>query len=691
VTTTPNPDPARAGSDQPPPARSAPPASARADDHRLLTADELVALARLDSDEPLTDTDLAALNRLDERHHGPDVDPREWELGDPETGAPPEWMALSGEERAWLDDRPEPAPVRPEILDAGFTHCGATGGIGFAGGGVLDKMPAGQELAACAERTWDAGLGKLADDELAGLICAARRNASRQAALELAAIGELAARRAGPDGAPGEHLEDEIAALLRLSGRAAAKQVALAAAMTRLPTVAQALAVGQIDVDKAGAFADELIVVDDDEAAAQIATSLIEAASGLTTGQIRARLRNRIDRHDPEAAKRRKEKARQDARVDVWIDADGTGAIAARGMDPAAAITADQHLDADARWLQDHGVPGTLDQLRVAAAAARLAHQPLYTLFPQHPASGNGTADTGAANSTGRIGGANSNAGTGAAADSDAAGAAADSAGADSAGADSAGAGAAGAGMADEGAGTGPTSDGPAVGADRPDRADGAANPHGSPADGAGWPAGPGGLGGSVNLTMPADTWLGGSDNPGQADRYGVLDAGTCRDLADALATAGARARWCITLVDPDGRAVAHGCARAGPGPPGSDRAAWLGSVTITSIEAGTCAHRRESAGYRPSSALRHIVKIRSPRCGFPGCRRRAERCDDDHTVPHHKGGKTCECNLYPLCRRHHRAKQAQGWHLAQPEPGVLVWTLPCGRTITTRPEPYPV
>jgi hypothetical protein len=46
---------------------------------------------------------------------------------------------------------------------------------------------------------------------------------------------------------------------------------------------------------------------------------------------------------------------------------------------------------------------------------------------------------------------------------------------------------------------------------------------------------------------------------------------------------------------------------------------------------------------------------------------------------------------LYPLCRRHHRAKQAQGWQLTQPRPGVLIWTLPCGRTITTTPEPYPV
>jgi hypothetical protein len=193
-----------------------------------------------------------------------------------------------------------------------------------------------------------------------------------------------------------------------------------------------------------------------------------------------------------------------------------------------------------------------------------------------------------------------------------------------------------------------------------------------------------------VNLTIPAGTWLGTSDNPGQSDRYGVLDAGTCRDLAARLAAHPAT-RWCITLVDQQGRAVGHGCARAGPGPPGTDRAAWLTTVQITPIETGTCSHRRESAAYRPSPVLRHIIKIRSPRCGFPGCRRRAVRCDDDHTIPHHKGGKTCECNLHPLCRHHHQTKQAQGWQVTQPEPGVLTWTLPCGRTITTRPEAYPV
>jgi hypothetical protein len=147
-----------------------------------------------------------------------------------------------------------------------------------------------------------------------------------------------------------------------------------------------------------------------------------------------------------------------------------------------------------------------------------------------------------------------------------------------------------------------------------------------------------------------------------------------------------------VTLVSPDGRPTAHGCARAGPGPPGNgDPAAWLATVKITPIEAGVCEHRRESAGYQPSSTLRHVIKIRSRRCGFPGCRRPAVGCDDDHTIPYDKGGRTCECNLHPLCRRHHQAKQAPGWRLDQPEPGTLIWTLPSGRGYTVTPEPYPV
>jgi hypothetical protein len=192
---------------------------------------------------------------------------------------------------------------------------------------------------------------------------------------------------------------------------------------------------------------------------------------------------------------------------------------------------------------------------------------------------------------------------------------------------------------------------------------------------------------GSVNLTMPLASWLGASQEPGSVAGFGPLAAADGRALAGRLA--GERSsRWCLTLTGPDGRAVAHGCARA---PRRSatryDRELQL---TIRPLAAGDCQHQLESAGYEPSPTLRHLITIRQPACSFPTCRRPAARCDQDHTLPYDQGGRTCECNLAPLCRRHHRAKQAHRWRLEQPQPGVMVWTLPHGRSYQVRPEPYP-
>ncbi len=51
--------------------------------------------------------------------------------------------------------------------------------------------------------------------------------------------------------------------------------------------------------------------------------------------------------------------------------------------------------------------------------------------------------------------------------------------------------------------------------------------------------------------------------------------------------------------------------------------------------------------------------------------------------------GCICECVNSPECRHHHRCKQAEGWRLEQPEPGVLVWHTPTGRSYTTTPTQY--
>jgi hypothetical protein len=503
---------------------------------------------------------------------------------------------------------------------------------GFAPGGVLDQMLPGGDLAVHLAAARRAGYGQLGDTEICGVIAACRRLASWAAEAEFTAIAALDSRRAGPGGRPGEHVDAEIAPLLTLTPHGAATLTALARDLARLSQTRALLAAGVIDRDRAEIIAQGLSVLGDDDAAI-VEDTIARRAGKQTTGRLRARVDSAVKAHDPEAAERRKEKAQKDARVEVWAEPAGTAALAGRDLPPAGVIEGDKSLDADARWLKAHGVPGSHDKRRADAFLARLTGRPLTSLIPTDPASDTGPAAPG-------------------------------------------------------GGGTGPTPGSTAAGPDstRPETGDT------GPAPGQSGPR----LGGTVHLTMPATTWLGVTNSPGDIPGIGPTDASTCRDLADTLA-ANPTAKWCITLTDAKGRAIAHGCARAGPGPPGTasttgaDRRSWLAKVSITPIATGTCDHQHESAGYQPSDRLRHLVKTRSPRCGFPGCRRPATRCDDDHTVPYHKGGRSCECNLHPLCRHHHQVKQAPGWHLEQPEPGVLVWTTPSGRTYTTTAEPYPV
>jgi hypothetical protein len=107
-------------------------------------------------------------------------------------------------------------------------------------------------------------------------------------------------------------------------------------------------------------------------------------------------------------------------------------------------------------------------------------------------------------------------------------------------------------------------------------------------------------------------------------------------------ATAELNSRWCTTVID--GSVVRHG-----------------------------------ADAYRAPARMRRLLEARDGTCRFPGCRRKAARCDADHTEPHHKGGVTCPCNLAILCRRHHRLKQRPEWQLIQVWHGVLVWIAPTG------------
>jgi hypothetical protein len=586
--------------------------------------------------EDLTATQIAELTRADEGPGGPDsaCAPQDY------------WLALQPDEQASMAAEVGPRATEvAEAIDAGFTHHLGGNGTGFAAGGPLDTMLPGSDLAWHAGQARQGGLRVLSDDELIGFLGGVQRLESWAAGLKLEAVIELDARRALADGREGEHVAAEAGAALTLTPRSAQSLLERARDLDRLRPVLTLLLAGVIDVRKAEVVLRRLATLSA-EHAAKVLDVVLPKAAQKTTGELGEACERAIVAVDPAAAERRKERAQRDARVEAWTEHSGTGALAGRDLPPADVIAADKSLSADARWLRRHGVAGPMDLLRAKAFIAHLIGQPLDSLLPAAAAdgAGNGAASMG---KTG-VGGAAGTSGAG---------------GASARGIGSGGTGSGGTGTG--GTGTGGT------GTVREDR--------------------PGGLAAMVNLTIPWRTWLGLSGNPGVVAGYGTADGGTCRDLAGrAAATTGSK--WCVTVVDDRGRAVGHGCARHGPGPPGtSDPQTWLATIKITAIAVGTCSHRRESTGYRPPDSLRHLIKIRSPRCGEPGCRAPAGRSDDDHTIPWHMGGRTCECNLHPMCRRSHRTKQAPGWRVTQPEPGVLVWTLPSGRTYTKVSEPYPV
>jgi hypothetical protein len=582
-------------------------------------------------DAPLTREDLAVLDRdLDLA----DFDPADYGYQDIDRDS--SWPDAAD---AWLADLPSPVraryltgrPAVPEALVAGFVHdeTGEEGeaALGFAAGGTADRMLPGAVLAGLTGSAWQVGLDRLSDDALIGAALAARRNASWQAALELAVVTELAARR------------DRAAQATRdQRGRDHFRQE-IAAAFTltgRGADAVLALAAGMARLPQAAGLLAAGVI--DRIRAAVIADELacLDTSHAQAAAELVLPRAGRLTTSQRRAALRR----------------------AVLAIDPKAAIRRREEAQRDARveaWAEAAGTAALAGRdLPPAGVLAADRHIDAATRWLKDHGVPGPLPALRAAVFLALL--------TGQPVDTLL---------------------------------TTQSFPGQPSGQPSGDPAPSAA-PDAAPSDQVSLSIPPGGLSGSVHLTMPLAAWTGQSDAPGELAGLGPHDAGTCRDLAAALAGRG-DTRWCLTLTDPRGRAVAHACARAGPGlghgpgPPGSGLAAWFAGLKMSWLETGTCAHPRATSAYRPGPALRHLLTIRNPVCGSPGCRRPAVRCDDDHTVPYDQGGRTCECNLHPLCRLHHQAKQAPGWHLSQPQPGVLVWTLPHGRAYTVRPEPYPV
>ncbi len=104
-----------------------------------------------------------------------------------------------------------------------------------------------------------------------------------------------------------------------------------------------------------------------------------------------------------------------------------------------------------------------------------------------------------------------------------------------------------------------------------------------------------------------------------------------------------------------------------------------IGSTAATRGDPGQN-RRHGHDGYRPPAPMQRLIQRRHATCVYPRCNRRSARCDLDHTQPYDARGRTCKCNLAPLCRTHHRLfKQHWQWRLVQPWPGLLLWVAPAG------------
>ena len=248
-------------------------------------------------------------------------------------------------------------------------------------------------------------------------------------------------------------------------------------------------------------------------------------------------------------------------------------------------------------------------------------------------------------------------------------------------------------------------------------------------------------LRGRPKLSVPWRTLAGLSGQPGQLGRIGPVAAAVARDLAEA-AVADPSCEWRIIVVGARGQPLAVTRIRSpgrprpssatpadaldspdpGPlsqvivtvpsgwrsGPDASRSTSGLPPALLRILAAAAacdpgdspgdpgdnpsagdaCSHARSVPGYRVPPRLRTFLEARDQDCGYPTCRRAAASCDMDHTTPYHLGGLTCECNLGPYCRRHHRLKGTGAWRLEQPRPGVFRWTTPAGLTYSVSPEP---
>jgi hypothetical protein len=576
-----------------------------------------------------------------------------------------EWLAWC--DAAAVEDEPPPGfgaddeeEPEPELAPGERV----TGVAGFGKGGVLDGLPGGSELAFFAGSMAGAGdrYPGATDDQLDGVIRAWDRVEAHAAARKHAAVAEFIRRRPekgcepqDPAGMPerwDEFAVDELRVLLAESRSAADRLMSRAQDLaSRLPGTMAVFRSGRLRESKVTIITDVTEPLDAEES--QAAEDLVLGRAGrLTPSGLRAAIARAVMEVAPEKAKKRREDAQKDARVERWAEDSGNAALMGRELPPAEVLAADQRITAWAHELRKAGLDGDMDQLRARAYLDLLLGK------DSRPEPGDGPAQADVAPGGFAVRGTL----TVPLADLT--------------------------GLADrpgEMGGTGPIDpwlardlahaaarnprttwcvtitdqDGHAVehGCGRPEpKGGGKSRPGGGkPRPGAGKPGKRG------KREKPAAAAGGARDGPGAGFSF------TPEGERDG----------------PDGR---HRTWRLRTPDSGPDLIVELHPLTTEN-----CDHRFEAKGHNPGTMLRHLAQIRHATCTGPVCRRPARQCDFEHNIPYEAGGRTCLCNGGPKCRHDHRVKQQPGWTVDQLPDGTFRWTTPSGRSYITEPTRYPI
>ncbi|HSZ43462.1 MAG TPA: DUF222 domain-containing protein [Trebonia sp.] len=499
----------------------------------------------------------------------------------------------------------------------------------------------------------------------------------------------------------------------------------------RLPRLHLELEAGRTDLDRVNLIWKGTQDLSNEDAGK--VDALLSAKSGtMTTGELRDAVRRAVIRIDPEAAEKRRKRAEKNSRVSLYANENHTATLALEDIPAAVGAAAKARVNAIARAAKSAGADDDIGALEAKTAVGLLLGT--LPLIPPPIPPDDSPGDPGDPSDSGPGGSGPGGSGPG---------------GGDQGESGPAGGGPAGGGPGDGGPGDGRW-DEPAPGGwagssggsrDPAEPMPWPKIPSTSNASASGRVPIPAGLlkQGRIKLLIPWRTLAEMTSAPGELSWFGPVTPGQARDLARAAA-ADAGARWSLIVTDDDGHAIAFAVLRH---PRETETPGLMGEITLTitaslaaslnhsdemrdrarqlltgldpatarlleeaigaadkaAVEAelraildetaGGCAHTQQADGYKVPETMRRWLMARDRTCRNPICRHRATQCDMDHTLAFGKGGRTCPCDLGAVCRRHHRLKQADGWHLEQDGKGTFTWTTPAGLAYRQEPHQY--